>query len=390
MKQRARRGKRFTTSVTYIVKHRFRDWLEEGIVFEIGHTAQAAKIAPPIFLKIFRNFSDPIWREQGKTLFGRKTGELMNKQFLPNAVLSGSTNAGGVRPTIHLGPVRMRRTGRFSAAFLILATLIGQGSIVLAQAPPDTTTISRVPNPPLSSALTSLPGDLRSVPVPGPSNLNDFVRDPAMARALGKALFWDMQVGSDGIQSCASCHFRAGADPRSKNQLSPGLKHVPAPDLTFSAGRGPNFQLEAAVFPLTRLANPGVRGFLDPTADSNDVVSSQGIHHPGNEADPLRFLVGSANTRRVEPRNTPTTINAVFNHRQFWDGRAENIFNGVNHLGQRDPDSKLFRADDPKNPIEVRVELVNSSLASQAVAPIVSDLEMADPNRMGRELARGK
>ena len=265
--------------------------------------------------------------------------------------------------------------------------------IVLAQAPPNTT-IPRVPNPPLSSDLANLPGDLRAVPVPGPSNLNAFVRDPAMARALGKALFWDMQVGSDGIQSCASCHFRAGADPRSKNQLSPGLKHMPVADLTFSTGRGPNFQLEAAIFPLTRLANPGVRGALDPATDSNDAVASQGIHHTGNEADPLRFLVGPANTRRVEPRNTPTNINAVFNHRQFWDGRAENIFNGVNHLGQRDPDARLFCADDPRNPIEVRVELVNSSLASQAVAPIVSDLEMADPNRsrldVGRELARGK
>ena len=109
---------------------------------------------------------------------------------------------------------------------------------------------------------------------------------------------------------------------------------------------------------------------------------------------PRASVVGSANTRRVEPRNTPSVINAVFNHRQFWDGRAENVFNGVNHLGQRDPDARVFRADDPKNPVEVRVELVNASLASQAVAPIVSDLEMAAPGRtrldVGRELARGK
>jgi hypothetical protein len=39
-------------------------------------------------------------------------------------------------------------------------------------------------------------------------------------------------------------------------------------------------------------------------------------------------------------------------------------------------------------------ELVNSSLASQAVAPIVSDLEMADPEphstRRGSRTARGK
>jgi cytochrome c peroxidase len=209
---------------------------------------------------------------------------------------------------------------QLKAAILPLLITFMPG-VVLAQGPPNTT-IPRVPNPPTAADATSLPGDLRAVPVPGPSNLNGFVKDPAMARALGKALFWDMQVGSDGMQSCASCHFRAGADPRSKNQVSPGLKHMPVADLAFSAALGPNSQLEAADFPLTRLANPGFRGALDSITDSNDAVSSQGIHHPGNKDDPQGFLVGSANTRRVEPRNSPSTINAVFNHRQFWDGRA--------------------------------------------------------------------
>jgi cytochrome c peroxidase len=214
-----------------------------------------------------------------------------------------------------------------------------------------------------------------------------------MARALGKALFWDMQVGSDGVQACASCHFRAGADPRSKNQVSPGLKQVPDPELVYTTGTGPNHQLRVSDFPLSRLATPGVRGALDPVTDSNDVVSSQGIHHPGSTLDPLGFQVSGVNTRRVEPRNTPTVINAVFNHRQFWDGRAENIFNGVNHLGDRDPDAKVLQANDPAQPIEVRIALANSSLASQAVAPIISDLEMARPGRtaldVGRELAEG-
>ena len=85
-----------------------------------------------------------------------------------------------------------------------------------------------------------------------------------MAIALGKALFWDMQVGSDGVQACASCHFRAGADPRSRNQVSPGLKHMPDPDLTYTTGSGPNHQLKASDFPLSRLATPGIRGALDP------------------------------------------------------------------------------------------------------------------------------
>jgi cytochrome c peroxidase len=280
-----------------------------------------------------------------------------------------------------------------TVATLVATLLLIASTVVLGRAPSDIT-IPRVPNPPLDSDLVSLPGDLRAVAVPAPPNLNDFVKDPAMARALGKALFWDMQVGSDGVQACASCHFRAGADPRSKNQMSPGLKHVPDADLTYSNGRGPNKQLEASDFPLTRLANPGLRGALDLTTDSNDVVSSQGIHHSGSVIDPFGFFVSGANTRRVEPRNTPSVINAVFNHRQFWDGRAENVFNGVNHLGQRDPDAKLFRADDPKKLVEVRVELLNASLASQAVAPIVSDLEMAAAGRsrldVARELAKVK
>ncbi|HEX7295262.1 MAG TPA: cytochrome c peroxidase, partial [Pyrinomonadaceae bacterium] len=262
---------------------------------------------------------------------------------------------------------------RLICVTLIVTTVaIIAGTTGLADAISEDITIPRVPNPQPSGDLANLPGDLRAVPVPTPSGLDDIVRDPAMARALGKALFWDMQVGSDGVQACASCHFRAGADPRSKNQLSPGLKHMPALDLHYSNGRGPNYQLTAADFPLTRLAIPNVRGALDPNTDSNDVVSSQGIHHPNNAIDPFGFLIGSSNTRRVEPRNTPTVINAVFNHRQFWDGRAENIFNGVNHVGQRDPTAKVLRADDPKKPVEVRIELTNASLASQSVAPIVS------------------
>ena len=247
-------------------------------------------------------------------------------------------------------------------------------------------TIPRVGNPPLTSDLDKLPGDLRAVAVPGPSNLPEFVRDFQMARALGKALFWDMQVGSDGLQACASCHFRAGADPRSKNQLSPGLLQAAGPDLTYSNGGGPNMQLKASDFPLSRLAAPGMRGALDPLSDSDDAVSSQGVHHLGGGIDPQGFHVGNANTRRVEPRNTPSVINAVFNHRQFWDGRAENVFNGVNHLGLRDPNARVFRASNPTNPVEVRVEFVNSSLASQAVAPIVSALEMSAPGRSVQEV----
>jgi cytochrome c peroxidase len=66
-------------------------------------------------------------------------------------------------------------------------------------------------------------------PIPGPDTpLNfqpltaDIVKDQTELIALGKALFWDMQVGSDGVQACATCHFNGGADIRTTNQINPG------------------------------------------------------------------------------------------------------------------------------------------------------------------------
>src|SRR6185295_5357010 len=64
------------------------------------------------------------------------------------------------------------------------------------------------------------PGSLKRVAVPQPTDLTRYVKDRGALITLGKALFWDMQAGSDGRQACASCHFHAGADHRAQNQLS--------------------------------------------------------------------------------------------------------------------------------------------------------------------------
>jgi cytochrome c peroxidase len=234
------------------------------------------------------------------------------------------------------------------------------------------------------------PPSLETVPVPGPADLGEFVRDRAALVALGKALFWDMQVGSDGRTACATCHFHAGADARSKNQLNPGVRRVgadgtAAADSTFASGLGPNHALTAADFPLTPM--------------TNDVVGSQGVARfrfdgwtgTAREAlasipDPGGFRVGGVNVRQVVGRNAPSVINAVFNHRQFWDGRAANVFNGVNGLGDDDPGARVYRADDPDRPVPVRVRLEDSSLASQATTPVGSPVEMAAEGRTMRHL----
>src|SRR3989454_10167081 len=88
-------------------------------------------------------------------------------------------------------------------------------------------------------------GSLKTVPVPKP-DLAGFVRDEATAVALGKALFWDMQLGSDGVQSCGSCPFHGGADNRLEKPGKPRKIHAP----TTLPGAGPNPTPTAAHLPL--------------------------------------------------------------------------------------------------------------------------------------------
>src|SRR2546430_17622585 len=120
-----------------------------------------------------------------------------------------------------------------------------------------------------STAFAQLPpGALSTVPVPKP-NLAGFVRDEAAAVALGMALFWDMQLGSDGIQSCGACHFHGGVDNRLKNQVNPGTLHAAT---TFEVAK-PNATLPAANFPLPKPANGrGPRSGVLLAAD--DLLSS--------------------------------------------------------------------------------------------------------------------
>lgn len=227
---------------------------------------------------------------------------------------------------------------------------------------------------------------------------------------LGKALFWDMQVGSDGIQACASCHFHAGADNRIRNQLSPGLKReginltqiqlknainpsqLPDnPHRTFTGPGGPNTTLNVNDFPFPVTGGGRLFG-------NNDVVSSQGVHQGNFEGlsgdrvengntilgqDVNGFnLNGSQTTRRVEPRNTPTTIGAVFNLRNFWDGRANMFFNGVNPVGMLDPAARVSVANQSSfAQTQIQLMIPFSSLASQAVGPPLSDFEMSLSNR---------
>ena len=97
--------------------------------------------------------------------------------------------------------------------------------------------------------------------------------------------------------------------------------------------------------------------------------------------DPV-FNVAGVGTRRVEPRNTPTMINAVFNFRNFWDGRANNVFNGMNPFGLARPNAAdCSRCRPTVRGGGQRLRCFNSSLASQAVGPPLSAFEMSCDGR---------
>jgi cytochrome c peroxidase len=311
------------------------------------------------------------------------------------------------------------------------------------------------PLPPEVAAIPTQPLLLNPGRVPLPANLDEFLNaaNPSArlaAAQLGKALFWDQAVGSDG-QACASCHFHAGVDNRLKNQLNPNITRVEAlrqggiigyhaarsaGDTEFQlvgGGRGPNYALKTTDFPFVKDLGAGDahgRNVLPATANgiptlgpapgnTNDTAASQGVFFTRFDAvdpdpsvatgvenlydptalgsapvqlrdkgaplsDPAHFQVasatgyfaGKANVRRVEPRNTPTMINAVFNLHNFWDGRANVDFNGVTPFGGTDAAARIYvnaGGTLAAQPVQLRF----ASLASQAVGPPLSDFEMS-------------
>jgi cytochrome c peroxidase len=328
---------------------------------------------------------------------------------------------------------------------------------------------------------------LSSVPIPPVFGMEGIIADKTAAIELGKALFWDMQAGSDDIQACASCHFNAGADSRANNEVNPGQA---GGDNTFQIGvpfngsLGPNYHYKAGSadagfggyhdgdYPFRKVADVNDR--FSVISDVNDVSGSQGQfgltndtititqigqngrddgnsgsveghngtndgdgpgltfgngtphlpsskHGPGNssgtgntssqsgkkqnaiggaaanatsvesttpvvdpvfsypsEADPTQRI----NTRRVTGRNTPSAVDAVFNFRNFWDGRAQNVCNGANPFGTRDKKTHLLVVDAVDGKLgPTQVNMVNSALCSQSLGPILSATEMSADNR---------
>ena len=138
-------------------------------------------------------------------------------------------------------------------------------------------------------------------------------------RVLGKILFWEEQLSSDDTVACGTCHIpaSAGADPRS------GLH--PGPDGTFGT--------------------------------EDDVIGSPGIVRRDTNNQPIDDPLFGFEPQ-VTRRSAPSYFLSMYSPDLFWDGRASTTF--VNPLDRTDT-----------------VIASGGALESQAVGPIVSDVEMA-------------
>ena len=261
--------------------------------------------------------------------------------------------------------------------------------------------LQNVPIPHVAGTLGDVPVNFLATDGSDP-----IVIDKQKAIALGKALFWDVNVGSDGM-ACGSCHFHAGADNRVKNQINPGLKGSTATAESFERlpssvdSGGPNYTLKASDFPTFRFNDP-LNKASGVAFSTDDVVSSAGTFSGdfsgvskfsgeqdqcARSADPI-FHIDGTGTRRVEPRNAPTVVNSIFNYRNFWDGRANNIYNGSNPWGARDADAGVWVKIGSRTAAKKKLRLENAALASLAMGPALSDLEMSCRSRQWPDIGR--
>ena len=380
-------------------------------------------------------------RYQGKVidLNGTRSGSIYQTvtvqsglRYTVKFLAAGKWGAGDSRPrvvTVRLGKQRMTfsiaRPADWSRSVpgwkWYTADLLASGTQSALRFSSET---SRTADGPMIAAVSLYapkgpPGPLSSIPVPLPADLDRYIASRERAIALGKALFWDMQVGSDGRTACATCHWHAGADQRLKNSLHPGAPgsnfgpQYPQSASLFTAAlgqfRGVNKTLKADDFPFHKVLQPlapadrqGQPSKGNPVLrDTREIAGSQGVLTEdfialarGKSADigkpvlnPV-FSMHGVNVRQVTGRNSPTTINAVYFDRLFWDGRASRYFNGVNPFGDLDPDAGVYCAEADGSMQKVSIRIDNAALASQATGPAISPVEMSWDGRRFSELAR--
>lgn len=186
-----------------------------------------------------------------------------------------------------------------------------------------------------AGACAPLSAAVPPVPVP----LENPITEPK--RVLGKILFWDEQLSSDGSVACGTCHRPAvgGADPRTAR-------------------------------------HPGVdKGTID------DVHGSPGIVALGRDGKPLSHPV-FGDQPQVTERLAPSNFTALWAEELFWDGRA--------HSGLEDPvTGKVAIAHGGALENQTLIALMNPAemaKAGRTWAELVTDVQRARPLALATEL----
>ncbi len=157
------------------------------------------------------------------------------------------------------------------------------------------------------------------VPVPAENPITE------PKRVLGKILFWDEQLSSDGSVACGTCHRpgAGGADPR--------------------AARHPGAD----------------KGTID------DVMGSPGIVSLDRDGQPRAHALFGFEPQ-VTPRLSPSNFGALWADEVFWDGRAGPTL---------------------KDPLTGEVAIAHGgALENQALAALLNETEMAKAGRTWAEL----
>jgi cytochrome c peroxidase len=169
-------------------------------------------------------------------------------------------------------------------------------------------------------ASTPLAAGVPPVPVPAENPITE------QKRVLGKILFWDEQLSSDGSIACGTCHrpSAGGADPRAAR-------------------------------------HPGVdKGTID------DVMGSPGIAALDRDGRPQAHAL-FGNGPQVTSRLSPSNFGALWAEELFWDGRA---------------------ASELVDPVTGKVAIARGgALENQALAALLNETEMAKAGRSWEDVA---
>lgn len=172
----------------------------------------------------------------------------------------------------------------------------------------------------LQGAAAASPQGFLTPPVAPPENAVT-----AEKAILGKMLFWDEQLSSDGSISCGTCHIPSagGTDPR----IGPEAIH------------------------------PGLDGLI---GTGDDVIGSPGVI-AGGVFGHLAPSAAFGLDPQVTSRRAPSTLTAAYFDTLFWDGRV---------------------ADEFVDPLTGAIVIpAGGALETQSLGPLQSEIEMADEAR---------